>query len=97
MVLYLNQNIVLVWLWFLSCKKTTLPFTAIEVEAMAAKRALELALETGFDRVILECEIDTHLGDSSHSLSNFAHMVKDIQYLASCWLRENNIIKLKDS
>ncbi|KAK7849197.1 hypothetical protein CFP56_003420 [Quercus suber] len=26
----------------------------IEVEAMAARRALELALETGFDRVILE-------------------------------------------
>ena len=78
MVLYLNQNIVLVWLWFLSCKKTTLPFTTIEVEAMAAKRALKLALQTGFDRVILECEIDTHLRDSSHSLSNVGHMVKDI-------------------
>ena len=35
-------------------QKTTLPFTAIEVEAMAARRALKLALETGFDRVILE-------------------------------------------
>lgn len=35
-------------------QKTTLPFTAIEVEAIAARRALKLALETGFDRVILE-------------------------------------------
>ena len=29
-------------------EKTTLPFTAIEVEALAARRALKLALETGF-------------------------------------------------
>lgn len=35
-------------------QKTTLPFIAIEVEAMVARRALELALEIGFDRVILE-------------------------------------------
>ena len=40
-------------------QKTTLPFTAIEVEAMAVRRALEFALETGFDRVILEG--DTHI------------------------------------
>lgn len=33
-------------------ERALLPFTAIEVEAMAARRAL--ALETGFDRVILE-------------------------------------------
>lgn len=35
-------------------ERTMLPFTAIEVEAMAARRALSLALETGFDRVVLE-------------------------------------------
>ena len=35
-------------------ERATLPFTAIEVEAMAARRALLLALEIGFDRVILE-------------------------------------------
>lgn len=29
-------------------QKTTLPFTAIEVEAMVARRAFKLALETGF-------------------------------------------------
>lgn len=55
-------------------QKTTLPFTAIEVEAMAARRALELALETGFDQVILEGDsqiLIIALGNSSHSLSNF--------------------------
>ena len=35
-------------------QKTSLPFTAIEVEAIAAKMALELALETSFDWVILD-------------------------------------------
>ena len=35
-------------------ERALLPFTAIEVEAMAARRALVLALEAGFDRVILE-------------------------------------------
>lgn len=35
-------------------ERTMLPFTAIEVEAMAARRALSLALERGFDRVVLE-------------------------------------------
>ena len=40
-------------------QKTMLPFIAIEVEAMATRRALELALETGFDQVILEG--DSHI------------------------------------
>ena len=35
-------------------QKTMLPFIVIEVEAMATRRALELALGTGFDQVILE-------------------------------------------
>ena len=35
-------------------EKTTLPFTAIEVEAMAARRDLKLALETGFQQITLE-------------------------------------------
>ena len=30
------------------------PSTVIEVEALAARRALELALELGFDRIVLE-------------------------------------------
>ena len=69
-------------------QKTMLPFIAIEVEAMATRRALELALETGFDQVILEGDshiLITALRNSSHSLSHFGHIVKDIQYLASCF------------
>ncbi|KAK9993402.1 hypothetical protein SO802_023105 [Lithocarpus litseifolius] len=49
-------------------EKTTLPFTAIEVEAMAVRRALTLALETGFQQIILLA--DTHLSTrKQHSLS----------------------------
>lgn len=33
-----------------------LPTTAIEVEALAARRALELAQEIGFTRVVLEVD-----------------------------------------
>ena len=65
-------------------QKTMLPFIAIEVEAMATRRALE----TGFDQVILEGDshiLITALRNSSHSLSHFGHIVKDIQYLASCF------------
>ncbi|KAL0016655.1 hypothetical protein SO802_003724 [Lithocarpus litseifolius] len=70
-------------------ERSTLPFTAIEVEAMAARRALLLALETGFDRVILEGDsqvLITALQNNSYNLSHFGHLVKDIQYLASCFL-----------
>ena len=35
-------------------ERALLSFTTIEVEAMAARRPLVLALETGFDWVILE-------------------------------------------
>ena len=35
-------------------QRIPLPFTAIEVEALAARRALELAMETSFDQVILD-------------------------------------------
>ena len=71
-------------------QKTTLPFTAIEVEAMAALRALKLALETGFHQIILEGDLQiliSALENNSHSLSNFGHIVKDIQYLAFCFLK----------
>ena len=38
----------------LSIPTHPLPFTTIEVEALATRRALELAMETSFDQVILE-------------------------------------------
>ncbi|XP_065623642.1 uncharacterized protein LOC136064997 [Quercus suber] len=69
-------------------QKTTLPFTAIEVEAMAARRALELALETGFQQIILEGDSQillSALEKNFHTLSNFGHLITDIQYLASCF------------
>ena len=59
-------------------ERATLPFTAFKVEAMAAKRALLLALETGFDRVILEGDLQvliTALQNNSHMLSHFGHLV----------------------
>ncbi|XP_075640217.1 uncharacterized protein LOC142611959 [Castanea sativa] len=71
-------------------EKTTLPFTAIEVEAMAARRALTLALETGFQPIILEGDSQTlisALENNTHSLSSFGHIMKDIQYLASSLAR----------
>ena len=69
-------------------ERAMLPFTAIEVEALAARRALLLALEIGFDRVILEGDsqvLITALQNNSYSLSHFGHLVQDIQYLASCF------------
>ena len=69
-------------------QKTTLPFTTIKVEAMVVLRALKLALETGFHQIILEGNsqiLVSTLGNNFHSLSNFGHIVKDIQYLASCF------------
>ena len=56
------------------------------MEASAARRGLELALETGFGRVILEGDskiLITALEEHTHSLANFGHIAQDIQYLAS--------------
>ena len=40
--------------WHLYLKKSPMPMSVIEVEVLAARRALELAVELGFDHVILE-------------------------------------------
>ena len=67
-------------------QRIPLPFTAIEVEALVAQRGLESAMETTFERFILEGDsqiLITELKEDSHSLSNFCHIAKDIQYLAS--------------
>lgn len=47
-----NEGLVLVMASL--TQKLPLPSTMIEVEVLAARRALELALETGFDNIILE-------------------------------------------
>ena len=63
-----------------------LPSTVIEVEALAACRALILEQEIGFTRVVLEGDsqtLITALKTDSHTLAHFGHIVQDIQYLAS--------------
>ncbi|XP_075663184.1 uncharacterized protein LOC142632711 [Castanea sativa] len=66
-------------------KRTPLPSIVIEVEALAARRGLELAVEMGFKNIVLESDsqvLITALWDNSYSLASFGHMVKDIQFIA---------------
>ena len=67
-------------------KHIPLPSTGLEVEALAARRGLELAAETGFKNIVLESDsqiLITALRDGSYSLSSFSHLVKDINFIAS--------------
>ena len=61
-----------------SSQQIPLPGTVVEVEALAAIRALILAQETGFTRVVLEGDsqtLITALKTSSHTLAHFGHVV----------------------
>ena len=63
-----------------------LPSTVSKVEALAARRGLELAVETGFKNIVLESDsqiLITALPDGSYSLSSFGHLVKDINFIVS--------------
>ena len=63
-----------------------LPSTVLEVEALAARRGLELAVETGFRNIVLESDsqiLITTLWEGSYSLSSFGHIVQDIKFIAS--------------
>ena len=67
-------------------QRIPLPNTAIEVEALAAWRAMELALEIGLNKGVLEGDsliLMNALNSNSHSLAQFGHIINDIQYLAS--------------
>ena len=58
----------------------------IEVETLAARRALELPVEIGIDRVILEGDsavLMQSLKTGSKSLAQFSHLANDILFLAS--------------
>ena len=69
-----------------SSQQIPLPGTVVEVEALAARKALELALDCGLDRVILEgdCEILMKtLQIASKSLAQFEKIVEDIRVYAS--------------
>ena len=60
--------------------------TVIEVEALAARRAVELSLELGFDNIVLEGDSEILikvLKNSSYSLAPFGQIVNDIFCLAS--------------
>ena len=63
-----------------------LPSTVIEVETLAARRAVEFALELGFDNIVLEGDSEILiklLNSCSRSLSPFGHIINDIIFLAS--------------
>ena len=63
-----------------------LPFSVIEVEVMAARRALELALECGFQRIVLEGDSEVlykALQQGNRCLAHHDHLITDIQFLIS--------------
>ena len=65
---------------------TPLPSTVIEVETLAAHRAVEFALELGFENIILEGDLEILikiLNSSNRSLAPFGHIINDINFLAS--------------
>ena len=67
-------------------QRIPLPSTAIEVEALAAQRAMELALEIGLNKGVLEGDsliLMNAVKTNSHSLAQFGHIIKDIEFLAS--------------
>ena len=67
-------------------ERIPLPSTVIEVEALAARRGMELAVETGFRNIVLESDsqiLITALREDFYSLASFGHLVKDIQFTAT--------------
>ena len=65
-----------------------LPSRVIEVETLAARRAVEFALELGFENIVLEGDSEILiklLNSCSKSLVPFGHIINDIIFLASCF------------
>lgn len=61
-------------------QRILLPSTAIEVEAWATRRAMELALETGLNNGVLQGDsliLVNVLKSNSHSLAQFGHVIDD--------------------
>ena len=64
----------------------SLPYFVIKVETLAARRALELAVEIGIDKVILEGDsvvLMQNLKTGTNSLAQFSHIANDVLFLAS--------------
>ena len=67
-------------------QKIPLPFTIIEVEALAARRAVEFVAELGLDRIVLEGDSEILVNTLQHgcrSLAQLGHLAADLQHIAS--------------
>ena len=65
-----------------------LPTTVAQVEALAARRAMEFALELGLNRVTLEGDSEVickELQDQRPSLALHGHILQDVKYLAGAF------------
>nr|POF22821.1 hypothetical protein CFP56_09795 [Quercus suber] len=61
-----------------------LPGSVIEVEVLAARKALELTLELGFDNITLEGDSEVlikSLAKGGNSLAHYGHLLADIHML----------------
>ena len=65
-------------------QKFPLPFTVVELEALAGRRVVEFVAEHGSDRIILEGDslilINT-LRSGCRSLAQFRHIATDVQHI----------------
>ena len=62
-----------------------LPPSVVEIETLAARRALEFVLELGFERIILEGDSETlykALKTKCNSFTPYGHLVQDILFLS---------------
>ena len=78
-------------------ERIPLPSTVIEVEVLAARRGMELAVETSFRNIVLESDsqiLIKALREDSYSLASFGHIVKDIQVIAS-YLSSSNFYHVR--
>ena len=59
-----------------------LPSSVIEVEVLAARKALELTIELGFDNITLDFEVlIKSLVKDNNSLAHYGHLLADIHVL----------------
>ena len=68
-------------------------YKAIEIESLATTRALELGLEIGLDRVIVEGYSDVTikaLGIETRSLVSFDVLIQDAKIFSSCSTKSPN-------
>ena len=71
-------------------QRIPLPALVIEVEALVVRRAMEFALELGFDDVILEGDFEVlvkTLKDGRNTLTNYDNLTADIFFLTSHFSR----------